>query len=774
LSAGSLLWGFVGGALLLALPWPIAPRMLAVQGVIVCGFAVCAVLCVPAANSRAWCRHALCVLLGLGCGLVWSGAAHERALALRVPPDVSKHASTLVIRVASDPAPIAGAEGTERAVRFLADVVGAVGSHERANAHAGRRLRLAWYEAPAVLRGETWRVAAVVRSPWGYANPAGFDQERWMLGQHIHGTGTIRRGALLAAADPGAIAVTRSRLVAFVTAQELQFGPVLSALLVGSAVDIPEPQWDTFRVTGTIHLMVVSGLHIAMAAALGLAMGQWLVRSFPLLLLRLDARKAGALSGAACGIVYLALAGGGVPALRACVMAVPVFLLLACGWRWHAAHTALVGLAVILLVEPLAVHQQGFWLSFAAVLVLLGSFSGCYGRIGALANVVHLQWRLTVCMAPLLVMLTGAIPLVGMIANLVAVPLVSAVVMPLVLGAGLLCGAWPAVAATALRIADWLFALVYMTLEACRHVPQAHAQPPDVLTAVALLASVVWLVGVPRGQGVLLATCIAALVLPRAANVAPGEFRVLGLDVGQGDAIVVDTARHRLLFDTGPRFPGGFETGSAVVVPNLLATGPGALDALVLSHADADHVGGALAIVDTLPVVRAFASFPWRDARACAAETWDWDGVTFRFLEPERFGAERGSNDASCVLLIDNGRRRVLLAGDISERIEAPLLRLLPGPVELMFAPHHGSGSSSSRAFVRVARPREVFVSAGRDNRYGHPHSAALARYRGVGSAVHQTGRDGALEWQSDTPHRVGHQRASDFPYWRGTVKGGH
>jgi competence protein ComEC len=774
LSAGSLLWGFVGGALLLALPWPVAPRVLLVHGMVACGFAFCAVMCISSRVSRARCRHVAGVLFGLVCGLACSAVSHERALDLRVPPDASKHAVPLLIRVASDPAPVAGADPATPAIRFLADVTGNGGSRKTGNVHAGRRLRLTWYDAPAIVRGETWQVAAVVRAPWGYANPAGFDQERWLLGQHIHGTGTVRRGARVAAADEDPIGGTRTRLIAFVAAQELQFGPVLSALLVGSAADIPEAQWETFRVTGTIHLMVVSGLHIAMAATLGLAIGRWLARVVPLVLLRVDARKAGALCGAACGVAYLALAGGGLPALRACVMAVPILVLLAWGWRCHANRTLRVGFAAILAVEPLAVHQQGFWLSFAAVFVLLASHGGRYGTRGALGNLVRLQWRLGICMAPLLVLLTGAVPMVGVIANLVAVPLVSAVVMPLVLGAGLLSSTWPAIAATALRIADWLFALVYVALEACRHVPQVHAEPPAIPVAIALAASMLWLMGVPRGQGVLLGMCIGALVLPRLADIAPGEFRVMGLDVGQGDAVVVDTARHRLLFDTGPKFPGGFETGSAVVVPNILASGAGIVHALVLSHADADHVGGALAVADALPIARAFASFPWRDAEACAAARWTWDGVTFRFLEPGRSGAERGSNDASCVLLVDNGRRRVLLAGDISERVEAPLLRLLPGPVDLMFAPHHGSGSSSSRAFVRVARPRHVFVSAGRDNRYGHPHPRTLERYRAVATAIHETGRDGALQWRSDAPARVREERASDSPYWRGTVKRPH
>jgi competence protein ComEC len=197
-----------------------------------------------------------------------------------------------------------------------------------------------------------------------------------------------------------------------------------------------------------------------------------------------------------------------------------------------------------------------------------------------------------------------------------------------------------------------------------------------------------------------------------------------------------------------------------------VATGSGAVDALVLSHDDLDHVGGAPYLRRTLPVRRLLSSFELPGAQSCHGRAWVWDEVSFRLLRLRRPRAA-SDNDRSCVLLVSNGRRRLLLAGDIGAAVERALLRQLDGGVTLMFAPHHGSGASSSRALVRIARPALVFVSAAFGNRYGHPHARVLARYHRVGARVHQTGREGALVWRSDRPGSVRRWRLEHGPYWR-------
>jgi len=797
----ALLSGFAVGGLLLALPWPVAAEdLLRLLALVLAFLAILlAALLAPAMRRHCWPRRgaAVVALLGLATGFSWSLVRHADALEGRMPARTSGDAVRLIVRVSSEPVAITGQTPDLPALRFQARVLEGL-----ADRHGpGPILRLSWYGAEPVQRGDLWRVSATVRGPWGYANPGGFDYERWLLGQGIQGTGTVRRGVLLKRANPGLLDRARAHFEGFIAGRQLQSGGVLTALLVGVSAGIDAEQWATFRDTGTIHLMVISGLHIGLAATLGYLVGRGLSRLCPLLLLWFDARKYGALFGALFSTGYMLLSGAGLPAVRACIMAVPLLLLVASGRRCQAGAALPVALVGVLLLDPLAIHQQGFWLSFGAVLLLVllfgrnhgggsrsragqdspASASGPVAPIAAAwtsaraagAALIEAQWALTLAMAPLLILLTDRLSWVSALANLIAVPVVSVGVVPLTLAGGLLSLVWPAAAATCLLVADLMLSPVLAMLDVLGAVPVLQAAPAPAWVLVAQLAALLWLLRVPHPQPLLLMLAMSTVLLPVANNVAAGQFRVTALDVGQGDAILVDTARHRLLFDTGPAFPGGFEVGSTVVVPGVLATGPARLDALVLSHDDLDHTGGHAGVREALPIRRTLASFPLADAESCDNAHWQWDGVDFRFLDIPRAGpggASPRSNEQSCVLLIENGTHRALLAGDIGAGIESRLLRLLPGRIDLLFAPHHGSLSSSSMAFVRIARPDWVFVSAGLDNRYGHPHPRVMARYAAIDARVLQTGRQGALVWQTSAPATATGWRLSRPPYWRNSA----
>jgi competence protein ComEC len=808
----TLLSGFAVGGVLLALPWPVAaddlsrwPLLLVV--LVVLAVLVCAIrCCVESARGaagpvRRTAGPAMFALLGLLGGFGWSAARHADALEGRIATRASGDAVRLIVRVSGDPVAIAGQIPGVRAVRFRAQVLEGL----PARPGPGPMLRLSWYGAEPVQRGDLWRVSATVRGPWGYVNPGGFDYERWLLGQGIQGTGTVRRGVLLEAGKPRLVDRARTRVAAFIAGQQLQSGGVLTALLVGVSSGITDEQWAMFRNTGTIHLMVISGLHIGLAATLGYLVGRALSRVCPLLLLWCDARKCGALFGALFSTGYMLLSGAGIPAVRACIMAAPLLLLVASGRRCQSGAALPVALVGVLLIDPLAIHQQGFWLSFGAVLLLVLLF-GRHRRVGADprsrpaipapsltlrpvavlaagwasvrawgATLLEAQWALTLAMAPLLVLLTDRLSWVSALANLIAVPVVSAGVVPLTLAGGLVSLVWHDGAAASLLVADRLLSPVLGVLDLLGAAPVLQAAPVPAWALVAQVAALLWLLRLPHPLPLLLMLAMSTVLLPVQSKVAAGQFRVTALDVGQGDAILVDTARHRLLFDSGPAFPGGFETGSTVVVPGILATGPARLDALVLSHDDLDHTGGHAGVRAALPIRRTFASFPLADAEPCDDAHWHWDGVDFRFFDIPRAGpggARPRSNEQSCVLLIENGVHRALLAGDIGAGIEGRLLRLLPGPIDLLFAPHHGSLSSSSRAFVRVARPNWVFVSAGLDNRYGHPHPRVMARYATLDTGVLQTGRHGALVWQTSAPATASGRRLMRAPYWRSSVTG--
>lgn len=759
-----LVAGFCAALIAFGLPWPGTAGL---PGTVLAA-ALAAIPLLVLTRRWVWRRHvaAWWLLFGVLAGLAWGGFAHQRALVARLPVDAAADGLALTVRIDDVPERV-GVTADGPALRFPARIMAAGAGGERDL--VGRRVRLSWYGAPPLASGEVWRLQAVVRGPWSYANPGGFDYERWLLGSDLQGTGWVRRGERLAAAAPGPMDRVRKAVAERIVAADLEHGAVVAALLLGRSAGIDDGVWEVLRRTGTVHLLVISGLHVSLATALGVLLGRLLVRGCPPLLLWLDARQGGCLVGALAAVAYVALAGAGLPALRALVMGSVVLLLLSASRRTGPGSLLLLALGVLLLAEPLAVHLQGFWLSFGAVTILLlvlGQRSG-QGRAAALFAA---QFALSIGMLPLVALLTGTVPWLGVPANLVAVPLVSLGVVPLCLLAGLSMTVSEPLTLLLLALADGLLAGVIGWLRWLATAPVLVVSAGAVAMTAAQ-AAMLWLIaGVPRGHWAALGLCAMLPLAGARPGITPGHYRVTAFDVGQGTAVAIETRRHRLLYDAGPSFPSGFDTGSAVVVPSLAATGRMPIDALVLSHDDVDHTGGAASVTAAAKparVLRGAGHVP--PASSCHARQWRWDGVDFRLLDVTR-PAGATDNDRSCILLVDNGDQRMLLAGDVGAAVEARLLRRVAeaAPLSLMFAPHHGSVSSSSRALVRVLRPRIVFVSAARGNRFGHPHPDVVARYREVGATLFRTGWDGALVWSSATPQRVLRWRGDELPYWRG------
>jgi competence protein ComEC len=273
----------------------------------------------------------------------------------------------------------------------------------------------------------------------------------------------------------------------------------------------------------------------------------------------------------------------------------------------------------------------------------------------------------------------------------------------------------------------------------------------------------------------LLVLPLLAVLVTRSESAPPfGEFRVRMLDVGQGLAVIVETQRHRLIYDAGARYASGFDVGDAIVVPAVLAVGGRRADVLMISHDHLDHAGGADAVKRELRTTHWMGGGGFEDLAMhnyCrAGDRWQWDGVAFEVLyppEPWRLSA----NDGSCVLRVDNGARAALLPGDVERLAEGTLVaRELLAPVDLLVSPHHGSRTSSSALFLAALSPRMVFVSSGHRNRYGHPHDVVMARYETLGANVYVTAQSGALTWTSAEPERVIEQRRVSPRYWRAVI----
>jgi competence protein ComEC len=594
--------------------------------------------------------------------------------------------------------------------------------------------------------------------------------------------------------SPGAVvervrAALRARIQAALAGRP--YAGVIVALVIGDQRGIDQADWQVFNRTGIGHLISISGLHITMVAGLA----AWAVsalwrRSFftdarlPLLL---PAQKAAALAGAVVALLYVLLAGFGVPAQRTLYMLSVVALALWMGRLAAVSHVLCTALGVVVLLDPWAVLWPGFWLSFGAVAVIL--FAG-HGRIGpapagprgALLLAGRTQWAVTAGLVPLTLLLFGQVSVVSPVANAVAIPLVSFVVTPLALAGSLVPGPpgdW------LLLLAHWAVEMLAWLLRQMAGWPGAvwRAPAPQAWVFALGLGGTLWML-MPRGWPHRWAGAVALLpmLLQLPDHPRAGTLRVTVFDVGQGMALLVETERHRLLYDTGPAYAPGADGGSRVILPYLRMRGIVALDGIVVSHGDTDHTGGALAVLEgvevdwlasSLPADHAIVRATRRHVRCSAGQHWEWDGIAFDVLHPTPSSyddAHLKTNARSCTLRIGNGRRTVLLAGDIEAAQEAALLERAPDRLraDVLLAPHHGSGTSSTLAFLHAVRPDIAIFQVGYRNRYHHPKQEVYDRYGTLGVERLRTDEAGALALDVGTDVAWRSYRTDHARYWYG------
>jgi competence protein ComEC len=742
------------------------------------------VLWLPAAGHPALrrLRHlgifALCVAIGFG----WAAWRADVRLAERLPAHWQGVDVELVGVIADLP------HANDRGERFVFDVESVL----TPGAPALQRVQLTRYwprqaegsQQPRMRAGERWQLMVRLRTPHGTTNPHGFDLEAWMLERRINAAGYVReapmplrmaeRAATPAAWIAAARAAVRDRI--FATLGEAPYAGVVAALVVGDQRSIPHPQWRAFTRTGVNHLLSISGLHVTMIAALA----GWLVaslwRRLPARAERLPARQAGLVAAVLAAFAYALLAGFQVPAQRTLFM---LTVLAVAFWsrREPRPFSALiVALAAVLAMDPWAVLSAGFWLSFGAMAAILWVTLGRVALPGSLRGWVTVQAAVTLALAPALLLLFQQVSLVSPLANAVAIPLVSWLITPLALLGVLLPPLW--------HVAAWLMAGLGVFLEWAAELPLAVASlpAPPAWTVVLAVCGTVWTL-LPRGfplrwLGLLL---WLPLLFPLRDAVMPGEFRVEAIDVGQGTAVLVRTASHALLYDTGASY-GESDAGERIVVPFLRASGVGRLSGLVVTHDDNDHSGGMRSVLRDVPTGWLLHGLPADSpllagtppGRQCLrGQRWNWDGVSFEVLnpKPEAHAAREGrrDNDFSCVLRIVNDRHSLLLTGDGERRTELELLESgLLEPVDVLFAGHHGSLTSSIVEFVAATRPAIVVFTLGHRNRYGHPHPEVLARFREFDALLLRSDRDGLIRLDfgeggvQASQYRPAHRR-----YWR-------
>ncbi|WP_223555053.1 DNA internalization-related competence protein ComEC/Rec2 [Pseudomonas sp. BF-R-01] len=689
-------------------------------------------------------------------GISWAGANAQWALDDRLPAHLDGETRWVEGRVTGLP------QNNDGVVRFeLADV-------RSRQAKVPQRMRLAWYDGPPVNSGERWRLAVKLKRPAGLLNPHAFDYDAWLLAQRIGATGTIKDGERLREARWAWRDSIRQRLQ---TVDAQGRTGALIALVLGDGAGLSREDWQVLQDTGTVHLLVISGQHIGLLAGVvylliaGLARyGVWPHR-LPWL------PWACALAFAAA-LGYGLLAGFEVPVRRACVMIGLVLL-----WRLRFRHLGawwplLLALNAVLLLDPLASLQPGFWLSFAAVAVLIFTFGGRLGPWRWWQTWTRAQWLIAIGLGPLLLVLGLPISLSGPVANLLAVPWISLLVLPPAL-MGTLLMPLPYVGEGLLWLAggliDWLFkGLGLMAGQLPAWVPTAI---PLWIWALGMLGA--FLLLMPRGVPLrpLGWPLLLLLVFPPRPLLPEGIAEVWQLDVGQGLAILVRTRHHTLLYDTGPRF-GDFDLGERVVLPAMRKLGVNELDLMLISHADADHAGGARAVANGLPIKQVLSGDPLAlpaelHADACeSGQQWTWDGVRFQLWQ---WPSATDRNQKSCVLQIEANGERLLLTGDIDSAAERALLDSpLAVPTDWLQAPHHGSRSSSSMALLTALQPKAVLISRGNGNSFGHPHPTVMARYKKRGMEIHDSAEQGAIRLHLGRFHPPWAMR-QERRFWRST-----
>lgn len=703
-------------------------------------------------------RTLLIALLACGLGFYHAAWQAERRLSSSLSDEWQGRDIAVTGVVAEPP------RSHERGLRFRFDV-------ERVltpQATVPRHVYLSTYadaKAPplAPRAGERWRFTLRLKQPHGTSNPGGFDFEAWMLERDLRAVGYVHSKGDNARLDELADGLgyrierwresVRDKFTA--TLGDAPYAGILSALAIGDQDNIPAQQWQVFTRTGVNHLMSISGLHITMLASLAFAIAYWLWRRSARLPLWLPARKAAALAALLTAIGYALLAGYAVPAQRTVYMVAAVTAALWLKRNFSPGQILAIALLGVLIPDPWAVVSAGFWLSFGAVALILYVTAHRIGRPHWLREYATVQWAMTVGLTPLLLALFQQVSLVSPVANALAIPLVSLVVVPL----ALLGAALPT------EVPLWLAHIAMdgtmRFLEALSAMPQAvwtqHAPPAWSIT-LALLGAL-WLL-LPRGfparwLGV-------PMMLPMFLNApeppADGTLRLIVFDVGQGLAVAAQTRNHALLYDAGPDFSGEADSGNRILVPALRALGVSGLDGMMLSHDDLDHIGGGASVLQAMPVGWLSSSLPEGHAltrglpsRPCRdGERWEWDGVRFEVLHPGEEPAvyrKRQDNERSCVLRIAIGQQRILLAGDIEKDGERRLLREHGDALHttLLVAPHHGSKSSSGPDFVAATLPDHVVFTAGYRNRFGHPHRDVVQRYADSGAELLRSNEDGAI-----------------------------
>jgi competence protein ComEC len=617
------------------------------------------------------------------------------------------------------------------------------------------KLRLNWYHTDQVVKvGQYWHFTVKLKRPHGFLNPFGFDYERFLFSQKIGATGYIRQPTPILVPEKNkqySLGVWRQHIAD----KLVEIIPInhnlalIKALSIGEKSQITKEQWQILRKTGTLHLLAISGLHIGLVAGFVFFFTQrcWVWTG----IVNYSAPTIAAYNALLMAIGYAALANFSIPTQRALIMLGVALLLIV--YQRHLQPLTILALALlsVLILDPLAILSAGFWLSFSAVFILMYCHNKRLGQLTWLAKLFKIHFVLTLGLSPLLLLFFQQVSIISPLANFIAIPWVSLIIVPLILSAVALMFLLPSLATELFSLADINLNGLFDYLQRLSDLPFAtlpHSQP----SLLAMLFAVIGILLLLAPQGIPARGLAWVLLLPllvgKQNRLNQGEFHLTLLDVGQGLATVIQTAEHILVFDTGAKYSKNFDMGEVVILPYLQGIGASKIDRLIISHGDNDHIGGMPSLIDAITIDAIYSSINQTAIHQCiAGQQWQWDQVSFKFLSPTQ-KPFHSKNNNSCVLKIDSIYGSALLTGDIEAKAEQRLVNNAVDELksDVLIAPHHGSKTSSSQPFLAKVQPKWVLIPAGYKNRYHFPHTQVLQRYQQHNITWFSSANSGAIQ----------------------------
>jgi len=729
-------------------------------------------------------RRSLKVILLFVIGFTWAHFQATSLLKHRVPETFVGKDITVIGHITSIP------KKDDRKIKFEFDIEAVLHPNPASGSGldiAPTRVRLAWYQRrgktlPEQLSvGDKWTLTVRLKPPRNFINPGAFNYSGWLLQKKILSTGYIRNNPTAKQMESDLFSYPVQRLRQTIRGKlmaadiDTHVEPFLRALVIGDRSDMKTDDWVVLKDTGTVHLMAISGLHIGLVAGLVFFLTRIVWSAIPFLTLRFAAPRAAAIMAWFSACIYAALAGFSLPTQRALIMLSIILLTIVLKKTVRPSVTLSLAVVLVLILDSFAVLSVSFWLSFGAVALIYYFINIQITGQPKLKRWLVLQLVISLGLLPLTIQFFQQAPIISPVANLIAVPIVGFVIVPLAFVGTVALLIDQELGTVILSLTSQVFEYVWNVLEWLSDLPISTITFSTPGLPVLLLGCAGFLLlllpGVFRVRS-LAAICCVPLFFPYHDNPAQGEANVTVLDVGQGLATVIQTQHHALVFDTGPQFSKRFDTGRAVVLPFLNEKGIRKLDVLLVSHADNDHVGGAKSILSAIPVSSVITSVPDKlsvfesvapiapvepatPTRCQRGQQWTWDGVKFEILHPAAsdYEAALSENNLSCVLSVTTNNQTFLFTGDIEVDAESLLLERYGESLASQFlvAPHHGSKTSSSQAFISAVKPNTIIIPVGWRNRYRFPHQSVLDTYARQKSRVLSTAEQGAITIKTES-----------------------